>query len=141
MSHSSHQFLRGGKSIFPSGWWDLPPEASYRIEAARNARKDKVEYLQRHDEENNLWDWYQLVFNTSMQTNMRNSEMRGARRIMLTFADTSEQHAQGVSEDPGHGTQEVQVEPCEQPSLANCLYVPASEFVAQSICASLCMCQ
>ena len=69
---------------FPSGWQDLPPEASCKTEAARNDGKHVVEYEQCRSKKQDWWDPYRIVFSTMQQTNLRSGTVRETRRLVTS---------------------------------------------------------
>ena len=66
---------------FPSGWQDLPLEATYKIEAARLGGENVACYKQCRSQKRDLWQPYQLDFGTMQQTNISSGRVRRARRI------------------------------------------------------------
>ena len=72
---------------FPSGWTDLPSEASRVIEAARNDGKDAAEYTQCRSKKQALYDSYRIVFSTMKQQNLRSGRIREARRFIELAPD------------------------------------------------------
>ena len=69
---------------FPSGWMDLPLEASRDIESAQIGGKDYAEYMQCRSPKKEWWDPYRIVFSTMQQQNLRSGTVRQARRVMET---------------------------------------------------------
>jgi len=89
---------------FPSGWTDLPSEASRDIEAALHDGKAEAEYTQCRSQKQGRWDLYRIVFSTMQQENIRSGRIRAARRVMEPAphirADESEVPRAGVWEEP-----------------------------------------
>jgi hypothetical protein len=93
---------------FPSGWMDLPSEASRDIEAARHDGKAVAEYSQCRSQKQGWWDPSRIVFSTMQQENLRSGTIREARRAMepaphitkRTLADDSEFPREGVWKEP-----------------------------------------
>ena len=67
---------------FPSGWHDLPPQASSEIEAARLRGENVAIYEQCRSKKQNWWDTYQMDLANMQQTNVRSGTRRMARRIV-----------------------------------------------------------
>ena len=67
---------------FPSGWHDLPPQASSEIEAARLRGENVAIYEQCRSKKQDWWDTYQMDFANMQQTNLRSGTRRIARRIV-----------------------------------------------------------
>ena len=67
---------------FPSGWHDLPPQASSAIEAARLRGENVAIYEQCRSKKQDWWDTYQMDFANMQQTNLRSGTRRIARRIV-----------------------------------------------------------
>ena len=67
---------------FPSGWHDLPPQASFAIEAARLRGENVAIYEQCRSKKQNWWDTYQMDLANMQQTNVRSGTRRMARRIV-----------------------------------------------------------
>ena len=68
---------------FPSGWQDLPPEASRAIEASFATGEDVATYEQCRSKKQDWWDTYQIDFASMEQTNIRSGRQRNARRIAI----------------------------------------------------------
>ena len=67
---------------FPSGWHDLPPQASSAIEAARLRGVNVAIYEQCRSKKRDWCDTYQMDFANMQQTNLRSGTRRIARRIV-----------------------------------------------------------
>ena len=67
---------------FPSGWHDLPPQASSAIEAARLRGENVAIYEQCRSKKQDWWDTYQMDFANMQQTNLRSGTRRIERRIV-----------------------------------------------------------
>ena len=67
---------------FPSGWHDLPPQASSEIEAARLRGENVAIYEQCRSKKQNWWGTYQMDLANMQQANVRSGTRRMARRIV-----------------------------------------------------------
>ena len=93
---------------YPSGWTDLPSQASRAIEAALHDRKAVAEYTQCRSRKQGNWDLYRIDFSTMRQENLRSGRIRAARRVMepaphttkRTLADDTELPREGVWKEP-----------------------------------------
>ena len=72
---------------FPSGWHDLPPQASSEIEAARLRGENVAMYEQCRSKKQDWWDTCQMDFANMQQTNLRSGTRRIARRIARRIVD------------------------------------------------------
>ena len=74
---------------FPSGWQDIPPEISCKIEAARLGGEHVAVFEQCRSKKTNWWDTYQIDFGTMIQINLRSGRMRRAQRIVVVDDEES----------------------------------------------------
>ena len=106
---------------FPSGWHDLPPEASSEIEAARLRGENVAIYEQCRSKKQDWWDTYQMDFANMQQTNLRSGTRRIARRIVDAGVEESSPampaelnaygNLRGVSREPEETLTSVWQEP------------------------------
>ena len=101
---------------FPSGWMDLPSDASQAIEAARHDGKAVAEYSQCRSDKKEWWDPYRIVFSTMQQKNLRSGRIREARRVMEPAPHVRRTTPSEDKEPPREG---VWAEPEEEKKGAN----------------------
>ena len=106
---------------FPSGWHDLPPQASSEIEAARLRGENVAIYEQCRSKKQDWWDTYQMGLANMQQTNLRSGTRRIARRIVDAGVEESSPamraglnaygSLRGVSQEPDETLTSVWQEP------------------------------
>ncbi len=92
---------------FPSGWWDLPPEASAEIHQQYLRGEATAAYMQCRSKKRDEWQPYRIDFNRMEQTNTVSGRTRMARCIP-TVADVADK-ATSSMEPANYG---VWQEPC-----------------------------
>ena len=92
---------------FPSGWWDLPPEASAEIHRQYLRGEATAAYMQCRSKKRDEWQPYRIDFNRMEQTNIVSGRTRMARCIP-TVADVADK-ATSSMEPTNYG---VWQEPC-----------------------------
>ncbi len=92
---------------YPSGWWDLPPEASAEIHQQYLRGEATAGYMQCRSKKRDEWQPYRIDFNRMEQTNIVSGRTRMARCIP-TVADVADK-ATSSMEPTNYG---VWQEPC-----------------------------
>jgi len=68
---------------FPSGWQDLPSDASADIEREFSSGSAEAQYQQCRSKKENIWNTYQITFKRMQQQNLQSGRLREARRIPI----------------------------------------------------------